>query len=144
VSKVASLCWSMQQFFYEDEMFHVAHWFPAFIILLFVKLILVITAIIITVTYAPASAGSGVPELRAILSGIWIREYLGKTTLVAKTIALMLSLSSGLPIGLEGPFIHLSAIVARQLTRLSFFVHLDRKQVCVCVWGQIHILAHFL
>ena len=41
-------------------------------------------------------------------------------------------IGSGLPIGLEGPFIHqlkvdLSAIMARQLTRIPGFKHIDRR-----------------
>ena len=54
-----------------------------------------------------------------------------------------LSLSSGVPIGLEGPFIHLSSIMGRQLTKLSFFGHLDRKQMlsAACAGGLASVFG---
>ena len=92
--------------------------FPTYLLLVSFKLITVISAIALTTTFSPASAGSGVPQLRAILSGMWIRGYLGLTTFAIKVISLTLGLASGLPIGLEGPFIHISAIMGRQLMRV--------------------------
>lgn len=47
------------------------------------------------VTYYPA-AGSGVAEVRVILSGFVLHGYLGVKTLVCKTIGLILSVASGL------------------------------------------------
>lgn len=47
------------------------------------------------VTYYPA-AGSGVAEVRVILSGFVLHGYLGVRTLVCKTIGLVLSVASGL------------------------------------------------
>lgn len=58
-------------------------------------------------------------------------------------MALCFSLSSGLPIGLEGPFIHISSIMGRQLTKLSVFAHLDRKQMlsAACAGGLASVFG---
>uniref|UniRef100_A0A8C9TRX4 Chloride channel protein n=1 Tax=Scleropages formosus TaxID=113540 RepID=A0A8C9TRX4_SCLFO len=58
--------------------------------------------------FAPYACGSGIPEIKTILSGFIIRGYLGKWTLVIKTITLVLAVSSGLSLGKEGPLIHVA------------------------------------
>lgn len=50
-----------------------------------------------------SAAGSGVAEVKVILSGFVLHGYLGLRTLVIKTIALILSVASGLSLGKEGP-----------------------------------------
>lgn len=65
-----------------------------------------------------SAAGSGVPEVKTILSGFIIRKFLGIYTLIAKTIGLIFAIASGLTIGKEGPFVHLSACVGNLGCRL--------------------------
>ena len=45
--------------------------------------------------------GSGIPEMKTILRGVVLKEYLTMRTLVAKIIGLVTSLGCGLPIGKE-------------------------------------------
>jgi chloride channel 3/4/5 len=49
-----------------------------------------------------SAAGSGVAEVKVILSGFVLHGYLGLKTLVVKTLALVLSVSSGMSLGKEG------------------------------------------
>lgn len=84
------------------------------------------------------AAGSGIPEIKCILSGFVIRGYLGGWTLVTKSIGLTLSVASGLSLGKvrllrkspscladltlasrsqEGPFVHIASCVASILSR---------------------------
>lgn len=67
--------------------------------------------------YYPA-AGSGVAEVRVILSGFVLHGFLGLKTLVIKTLALVLSVASGLSIGKEGPFVHIGTCVGNIACRL--------------------------
>lgn len=46
-------------------------------------------------TFAPYACGSGIPEIKCILSGFVIRGYLGKWTFVIKSVGLILSSASG-------------------------------------------------
>lgn len=69
------------------------------------------------VTY-PAT-GSGVAEVRVILSGFVLHGYLGLKTLLVKGFSLSLSVASGLAIGKEGPFVHISTAIANVLSRTS-------------------------
>ena len=59
--------------------------------------------------FAPYACGSGIPEIKTILSGFIIRGYLGKWTLLIKSVGMMLSVSAGLSLGKEGPLVHVAA-----------------------------------
>jgi chloride channel 2 len=50
---------------------------------------------------APQAIGSGIPEMKTILRGVTLKEYLTFKTLFAKVIGLTASLGSGLPLGKE-------------------------------------------
>ena len=50
-----------------------------------------ITSAFLVRYFAPYACGSGIPEIKTILSGFIIRGYLGKWTLVIKSISLMLA-----------------------------------------------------
>lgn len=62
--------------------------------------------------------GSGIPEMKTILRGVVLNEYLTSRTLIAKIVGLTFTLGSGLPLGKEGPFVHISSIVATLLSKL--------------------------
>ncbi|KAI0981484.1 hypothetical protein GJ496_000946 [Pomphorhynchus laevis] len=61
--------------------------------------------------FARQAAGSGIPEIRTIMSGVVLNEYLTARTAAVKTIALIAALGSGVPIGKMGPFVHTSSAV---------------------------------
>lgn len=61
--------------------------------------------------YAPCAAGSGIIEIKTILSGIRMQEYLTPRVLFIKSVALCASVGSGLSLGKEGPFVHMSCCV---------------------------------
>ena len=59
----------------------------------------------ITKYFSPYASGSGIPEVKTILSGFIIHGYLGIGTLIGKTLALPLSVAAGLSLGKEGPLV---------------------------------------
>lgn len=65
--------------------------------------------------FAPHAAGSGVPEIKTVLSGVVIRGYLSSWAFVVKIIGLAFSVASGLNLGKEGPFVHLVSVLANML-----------------------------
>lgn len=50
---------------------------------------------------APQAIGSGIPEMKTVLRGVVLKEYLTFRTLVSKMIGLTCSLGSGMPLGKE-------------------------------------------
>ena len=65
-----------------------------------------------------SAAGSGVAEVKVINSGFVLHGYLGFKTLIIKTIALIFSVSSGLSLGKEGPYVHIATCVGNICCRL--------------------------
>ncbi|KAJ4483361.1 chloride channel [Lentinula aciculospora] len=65
------------------------------------------------------ASGSGIPELKAILSGFVIHGYLGGRVLIAKSVGLALSVASGLQLGKEGPFVHIACCIGNIISRLA-------------------------
>ncbi|KAL0280744.1 UNVERIFIED_CONTAM: hypothetical protein PYX00_001956 [Menopon gallinae] len=61
--------------------------------------------------FAPYACGSGIPEIKTILSGFIIRGYLGKWTLIIKSVGIMLAVSAGLSLGKEGPMVHIACCI---------------------------------
>lgn len=56
--------------------------------------------------------------MKTILRGVVLNEYLTFRTLVAKIVGLTFTLGSGLPLGKEGPFVHMASIVATLLCKM--------------------------
>ncbi|CAE7437655.1 Clcn1 [Symbiodinium sp. CCMP2592] len=64
--------------------------------------------------------GSGFPEMKAMLFGKVLFNFLTFRVLVAKALALSLGVGAGLPLGKEGPNVHMAACIARVI-HPSFF-----------------------
>lgn len=65
-----------------------------------------------------SAAGSGVAEVKVILSGFVLHGYLGIRTLLLKIAALVLSVSSGMSLGKEGPYVHIATCISNVVCRL--------------------------
>lgn len=73
--------------------------------------------------FAPAAAGSGISEIKCILSGFDKPGFLSFSTMIIKSIALPLAIASGLSVGKEGPSVHMAAcighVIADQFQKFS-------------------------
>lgn len=65
--------------------------------------------------------GSGIPELKTMLSGVNFYQYLELKTLLAKLIGLVTIQAAGFHTGFEGPIIHCSAMIANHIIGLEYF-----------------------
>ncbi|XP_052225783.1 chloride channel protein 2-like isoform X2 [Dreissena polymorpha] len=85
------------------------------------SLLLIMFATGFTHLMSPQAIGSGIPEMKTILRGVVLKEFLTFRTLVSKVVGLCCSLGSTLPFGKEGPFVHVASIVANLLGKLTSF-----------------------
>lgn len=60
---------------------------------------------------APAAASSGIPEVIAFLNGVHIPKIFNVKTLGVKLLGVICSVGSGLPVGPEGPMIHMGGMI---------------------------------
>ncbi|XP_073173093.1 chloride channel protein ClC-Kb isoform X2 [Lepidochelys kempii] len=72
----------------------------------------------------PHSGGSGIPELKTILTGVMLEEYLAIKNFGAKVVGLTCTLACGSTIflGKVGPFVHLSSMIAAYLGKIQMSV----------------------
>ena len=56
--------------------------------------------------------------MKTILRGVVLKEYLTFRTLIAKAVGLTATLGSGMPLGKEGPLVHIASIVATLMSKL--------------------------
>lgn len=73
----------------------------------------------LTIGYAPFAAGSGMPQLKVILSGFVIHKNLGKWTLLIRALTIPMATAAGIGNGRAGPLVHVSAAVGNVVS--SYF-----------------------
>ncbi|KAL9613398.1 MAG: hypothetical protein Q9167_002046 [Letrouitia subvulpina] len=64
------------------------------------------------------AAGSGIPEIKTILSGFVIPHFLDLKVLLVKAIGAVFAVATGMCLGKEGPFVHISTCVAYQVGKI--------------------------
>jgi len=75
--------------------------------------------------------GSGIPEMKTILRGVQLKEYLTFKTLVAKVIGLTATLGSGMPLGKEVSI------------RIDLTLHAQRCGEASAIW-KIYMNTNFV
>ncbi|KAI0339618.1 Cl-channel protein [Trametopsis cervina] len=81
-------------------------------IYILLSIALATSAAVLVVTYAPYAFHTGIPEIKAILSGYVFDAFLGGWTLLIKALGLALAVASGLSLGKEGPLVHVACCTA--------------------------------
>jgi H+/Cl- antiporter ClcA len=61
--------------------------------------------------------GSGIPETKSYLNGVQLDNFVRLRTLLAKSLSVVFTVSSGLFAGPEGPMVHIGAIIGASLSR---------------------------
>ncbi|KAH9621011.1 hypothetical protein KSS87_001716 [Heliosperma pusillum] len=84
-----------------------------------INLALVFSSVYIVTHFAPAAAGSGIPEIKGYLNGIDVHGILLFRTLVGKIFGSIGSVGGGLALGKEGPLVHTGACIASLLGQVT-------------------------
>ncbi|KAL3515761.1 hypothetical protein ACH5RR_022663 [Cinchona calisaya] len=79
------------------------------------NLVLAICAAVLCAFFAPAAAGSGIPEVKAYLNGVDAHSILAPSTLFVKIFGSIFGVAAGFVVGKEGPMVHTGACIANLL-----------------------------
>lgn len=126
-------CWSSNYTFFEG--YHCEQWktwpqllglteggiiatFISFFMYTYMAVSFALLAGLLVKTFAPYACGSGIPEIKTILSGFIIRSYLGKWTLLIKSTCMILVVAAGLSLGKEGPLVHICCSIGNVISYL--------------------------
>nr|GMD60193.1 chloride channel protein CLC-D [Ipomoea batatas] len=90
-------------------------YFAGFLVYTLINVALVLSSVYIVTHFAPAAAGSGIPEIKGYLNGIDMHGILLFRTLIGKIFGSIGSVGGGLALGKEGPLVHTGACIASLL-----------------------------
>jgi chloride channel 2 len=75
----------------------------------------------LTQTLCPSAVGSGIPEIKSILTGTHKSALLSPSLILTKTLGLIFAYTAGLSVGKEGPMVHISVAIASCLMSTPLF-----------------------
>ncbi|XP_077868660.1 chloride channel protein 2-like [Saccoglossus kowalevskii] len=90
---------------------------PQYIVWIVYPTALILFSAVFTYYVEANAVGSGIPQLKTIIRGIILKEYLSFRTAVSKIVGLGCALGTSLPLGKVGPFVHIANMVATVLNR---------------------------
>jgi chloride channel 2 len=71
--------------------------------------------------------GSGIPEMKTVLSGINIYRYFSFNAAVGKVIGLFAILVAGPSVGKVGPYVHISCLICNRLMKINYFSKINKS-----------------
>lgn len=95
---------------------HAGNYGMAYLAFLLLSCAFVALSAMLVVWGEPVAAGSGIPQLKALLNGTNLKRYLRLRTLAVKLVGVVFSVAGGLVIGKEGPMVHSGASAAANLS----------------------------
>ncbi|KAF8415484.1 chloride channel [Tirmania nivea] len=82
------------------------------------SILFAVTASVLVTTFAIYARHSGIPEIKTVLGGFVIRNFMGSWTLLIKSFGLCLAVASGLWLGKEGPLVHVACCCSNIMMKL--------------------------
>lgn len=89
-----------------------------YVIFILMSIAFAATACKLVMHYAPAAAGSGISEIKVIVSGFSLEGFLDFSVFLMKSVGLPLAIASGLALGKEGPSVHFAVCIGSVICKL--------------------------
>lgn len=84
---------------------------------------------------SPNTDGSGIPELKVVLSGLNLFQYYDFRSLIGKTLGLLCVLMAGVEVGRAGAYVHIAGAIGKQILKLGYFQSIkngSKRMLLVC------------
>lgn len=114
IEEIAHLKWHLTRQFIDDNDFGLAC-----VVAIAYSLVFIIFSSFIVVFLRPSAAGSGIPEVTGFLNGTMVRHIFNVKTLAVKFFSCVAAVGCGLPVGPEGPMIHMGALVGAGVSQFQ-------------------------
>ena len=75
----------------------------------------------------PDADGSGIPEMKTVLSGVPIYRYFSFNAFIGKSFGIFAAIVSGASVGKVGPYVHLSCLICTTLMKGIYFEKIDNS-----------------
>ncbi|EFA81033.1 chloride channel protein [Heterostelium album PN500] len=82
-----------------------------------INLLYATISILLVIVAGPMASSSGIPEVKGYLNGVKVPNSLGFKSLFGKIFSLIMSYSSGLFVGPEGPMIHIGSAIGAAVSQ---------------------------
>lgn len=113
-------CWGLD----DDDCDNWTNWLSLslfnYLMYVFLLAVFLLTVALLVKLYAPSASGSGISEIKCIVSGFAMKGFLGWSTLVIKSLGLPLAIASGLSLGKEGPSVHYAVCIGSSMAHLFY------------------------
>ncbi len=86
-----------------------------------------------TVYLEPLVAGSGIPEIKCYLNGLNIPRLVDMYTMVLKAIGIVFACAAGLPLGKEGPMVHIGAVIAAEISQVMPLLPIPPSHLTIAI-----------
>ncbi|XP_041376140.1 chloride channel protein C-like [Gigantopelta aegis] len=105
IEEIAKFKWNMLQKFLQDGESAIAWLFAVGYSIIFITF-----SAAVVIFWRPSAGGSGIPEVTGYLNGTHIRHIFSLQTMIVKFVSCVTAIGCGMPVGPEGPMIHLGAL----------------------------------
>eukprot|EP01133_Synstelium_polycarpum_P006992 gene6992-8122_t len=106
------------KFHQADKFTHRSKAIPFFVYLSF-NLLYALLSCACVLFFGPLTSSSGLPEVKGYLNGIRIQKAFNLKTVIGKIVSLILSFSSGLVLGPEGPMFHIGSGIGSSISQFK-------------------------
>ena len=76
---------------------------------------------------SPDADGSGIPEMKTVLSGVTKYTYFSFNAFIGKSLGLFAALVGGASVGKVGPYVHLSCLICNRVMKINYFSKINKS-----------------